>query len=135
MDQAAREGGSPVTPAAGERPQKPAVTPVAGDSPHKSPEELRDDIEQTREQLGDTVEALAAKTDVKSRAKDRLASVKGSAQQKKDELVTKARGATPESAGAGAHQLASTVQDKPLPFAAGGAFATGLFVGWLLGRR
>ena len=31
--------------------------------------ELRTEIEQTRAELGDTVEALAAKTDVKARAK------------------------------------------------------------------
>ena len=36
---------------------------------NKSPEQIRADIEQTREQLGDTVEALAEKTDVKAQAK------------------------------------------------------------------
>jgi ElaB/YqjD/DUF883 family membrane-anchored ribosome-binding protein len=123
-----------VTPAAGDSPQQTSVGPAAGESQQKCPEELREEIAQTREQLGDTVEALAAKTDVKAQAKDRLAAVKGSAQQKKHQLVTKAREATPDSAGASAHQLASTVRDKPVPFAAGGAFAAGLFVGWLLGR-
>jgi ElaB/YqjD/DUF883 family membrane-anchored ribosome-binding protein len=121
VDQAARTG-------------RPAVTPAAGETPQKSPEELRDEIEQTREQLGDTVEALAAKTGVKTQAKDRFAAVKDRAQQKSVELVTKARQATPESAGAGADQLAATAREKPVPFAAGGAFAAGLFVGWLLGR-
>jgi chromosome segregation ATPase len=134
MDQAAREGRPPVT-AAGESPQQPTVTPAAAESEQKSPEELRDEIEQTREQLGDTVEALAAKTDVKAQARDRIAAVKSSAQRKKDELMTKARRATPHSPGAGAQQVATTVQTKPAPFAAGGAFAAGLFVGWLLGRR
>ena len=47
----------------------------------------------------------------------------------------KAKQATPESASAGADQLASTVQDKPLPFAVGAAFVIGLAIGWLLGRR
>ena len=37
-----------------------------------TPEELRRDIEQTREQLGDTVDALAYKADVKSRAKENV---------------------------------------------------------------
>jgi len=35
------------------------------------PEQIRQDIERTREQLGETVEALVAKTDVKARAKER----------------------------------------------------------------
>lgn len=101
----------------------------------KSPEELRHEIDLTREELGDTVEAMAEKTDVKAQAKKRVSAVKQTAQQKKDEFVSKARQATPESASAGAQQLASTVQRKPLPFAAGGAFAAGVLLGWLVGRR
>ena len=38
----------------------------------RGPEEIRADIEQTREELGDTVEALAAKTDVKAQAKAKV---------------------------------------------------------------
>ena len=34
------------------------------------PDQLRQEIERTREQLGETVEALVYKTDVKARAKD-----------------------------------------------------------------
>jgi len=34
--------------------------------------ELREDIERTRQQLGETAEALAAKTDVKARAKQQV---------------------------------------------------------------
>lgn len=37
--------------------------------PHES-EVLREDVERTREQLADTVDELAAKFDVKSRAKE-----------------------------------------------------------------
>ena len=124
MDKATSEGRPPVTPAAEE---------TSGEQ--QSPEELRQEIEQTREELGDTVEALAEKTDVKAQAKDRIAAVKDTAQQKKDEFVSKAKAATPDSASAGAQQVASTVQQKPVPFAASGAFAAGLLIGWLLGRR
>jgi chromosome segregation ATPase len=122
MDQAARKGGS-------------TVTSAAEQSPQKSPEELREEIDRTREQLGDTVQALAAKTDVKGQARDRLAAVKEGAQQRKDELVTRARRATPDSAGEGAQELTSTIQRKPVPFAAAGAFTAGMLVGWSLGRR
>ena len=36
----------------------------------REPAEIRQDIEDTREQLGDTVEALAEKTDVKAHAQE-----------------------------------------------------------------
>ncbi len=37
----------------------------------RSPEQIQADIEQTRQQLGETVDALSAKMDVKGRARDR----------------------------------------------------------------
>ena len=40
------------------------------DRPPIEPEALRREIEQTRAELGETVEALAAKADVKARAQD-----------------------------------------------------------------
>jgi hypothetical protein len=39
-------------------------------------DELRHDIEQTREELGDTAAALGAKADVKGRAKERVNEIK-----------------------------------------------------------
>jgi phage shock protein A len=44
----------------------------AGSSVPDDPEQLRQDIERTREQLGETVEALVAKTDVKAQAKEKV---------------------------------------------------------------
>jgi hypothetical protein len=41
------------------------------DTEQRSPEEIRDDIEQTREELGDTAAAVAEKADVKKQAKAR----------------------------------------------------------------
>ncbi|MFF1294655.1 MULTISPECIES: DUF3618 domain-containing protein [unclassified Streptomyces] len=45
----------------------------------KGPEELRRQIEQTRSQLGDTVEELAGKMDVKGRARARAADLRDKA--------------------------------------------------------
>lgn len=111
----------------------------------QSPEELRAEIEQTQQQLGDTVEALAHKTDVKAQASARIDAAKTSIQETvqggqesvqhtREDFVAKVKQSTPESAGAGAQQVSATVQDKPVPFAAAGAFAAGVLVGWLLGR-
>jgi ElaB/YqjD/DUF883 family membrane-anchored ribosome-binding protein len=123
--------------------------PTAGAAPEgepQSPEQIRAEIERTQQELGDTVEALAQKTDVKAQASARLDAAKESIQETvhsaresiagtRDEFVSKVKQATPESAGAGAQQMSATVQEKPLPFAAAGAFVAGVLVGWLIGRR
>ncbi len=44
----------------------------------RDPERIREEIEATRRELGDTVEALVAKTDVKARAHEKVASVRES---------------------------------------------------------
>jgi ElaB/YqjD/DUF883 family membrane-anchored ribosome-binding protein len=111
-----------------------ADTP-SGTGEQRSPEEIRQEIEQTREELGDTVEALAAKTDVKAQVKGRVEEIRSEAEQRKEELLAKAKEAVPESAGAGAQQVAETVKAKPIPFSVGGSFAAGLLIGWLLRRR
>lgn len=73
------------------RPEETAGLPGDADATPASPEELRADIERTREQLGDTVEALVAKTDVKARAVQRGSSlardVTGSAARQADKLA------------------------------------------------
>ncbi|HEY2007025.1 MAG TPA: DUF3618 domain-containing protein [Solirubrobacteraceae bacterium] len=101
----------------------------------RSPEEIRAEIEATRAELGDTVEALAAKTDVKAQAAQRVGAAKETLRESKDDLVGKVGQATPETAAAGVQQLGATVQEKPVPFVAVGAFAAGALLGWLLRRR
>lgn len=119
---------------------------ATGEGERKSAEALQAEIEQTREELGETIEALAAKTDVKAQAKarvdtakkelsDKAAQVKQTVAGKKDDLTEKAKQASPESAGAGAQQLGSEVHKRPLPFVAAGAFFVGVIVGAALRRR
>jgi cobalamin biosynthesis Mg chelatase CobN len=75
-------------PAAGEQPAKLQTGPggAAPDDEH----ELRQEIEQTREQLGETVEQLAAKTDVKSQARAKAAAVTGRVKDKTAQIRAKA---------------------------------------------
>jgi uncharacterized protein DUF3618 len=47
----------------------------------RDPEEIRDDIEQTREELGDTVAAVAERTDVKRQARAKAEELKGQARE------------------------------------------------------
>jgi uncharacterized protein YjbJ (UPF0337 family) len=61
---------------------------------------LRDEIVQTRSDLGDTIEALAAKTDVKGRTKDAVNDVA-------DQAKAKARGVRDQASG-----VTGTVSDQ-----------------------
>ena len=55
----------------------------------KEPSEIREEIEQTRTEMGDTVEALGHKADVKGRAKDNIA-------DKRDRLKERITGTAPD---------------------------------------
>ena len=60
----------------------------------ETPNDIRDEIEQTRARMGDTVEAIGYKADVKSRVKDSVADKKdalvGSVSGGKDAVIGKA---------------------------------------------
>jgi ElaB/YqjD/DUF883 family membrane-anchored ribosome-binding protein len=97
----------------------------------RSPEDIRADIEETREDLGDTVEALAAKTDVKGQAKAKVDSVKEKVSRAKDGAAER----TPDSARDGFVQAKETATSNPVPTAAIAAFVGGLLVGIVIARR
>ena len=82
------------------------------------PDQLRGEIADVREDLGDTVEALAAKTDVKAQAREKVDEQKTRAQAKFDEASRQ-------------------VKDKPAPVAgvAGGVVALLVLVLFLRRRR
>ena len=75
-------------------------------SAQRTPEELRRDIERTRRELGDTVEQLSHKADVKAQVR-----------AKRDEVEARAR-------------------ENPLPVGAAAAgIAVGLLALWIIRRR
>ena len=132
---------------------------------NRSPDEIRNDIEHTREELGDTVEALAAKTDVKAQAHAKIEDVKQQAKSKLDDAkqrvesavghgsdstdpalangapaATSPSGSAPandiaEKARASAQRAQQTAAENPVPAAALGGFVGGLIVGRLMCRR
>jgi outer membrane murein-binding lipoprotein Lpp len=86
---------------------------------------IREDIEQTRGRMGETVEAIGYKTDVKSRVKDNMA-------EKKDALVSRVSSAIPdgEQVKSGARKVGLSKQN---PLGLGiAAVAAGFVVGTLL---
>jgi len=91
----------------------------------EDPGQIRQDIEQTRGQMGDTVEALGHKTDVKGRTKEAIS-------DRVEGVRSKVSGATPDAGDMkqGARRAAGIAQENPLGLALG-AVAVG-FVGGLL---
>jgi uncharacterized protein YPO0396 len=100
----------------------------------RDPETLKAQIEATREELGDTVEALAAKTDVKAQAKRKLDHTRASVTGRKQELLGKAREASPDQAVQAASQFSHRAREHPVPLAVAGAFTTGFLAGRLTRR-
>lgn len=98
------------------------------------PDQLEREIEQTREQLGDTVEALAEKADVKRQAKRKLDETKATVTARADELRGKARQATPDDASAVATAATQRAKENPVPVAAIGAFVVGFIAGRITKR-
>ncbi|MDQ3849666.1 MAG: DUF3618 domain-containing protein [Actinomycetota bacterium] len=119
MDEAARQGAAPVD----------GTAPVNDDE--RRVQDVEADIRQTREQLGETVEALAAKADVKAQARQRVAEIKETALHKKEELSTKAKANSPDGVSSAGRQAQAKAKENPLVVAA----VAGLLVGFLLGRR
>ena len=100
-----------------------------------SPEQLRHDIEETRDELGDTVAALAEKADVKAQAKRKANEAKASVLKSKDEVLEHAKQASPEGARSAASRMSATAKENPLPTAVAGAFFAGVLVGVTAGRK
>jgi len=100
----------------------------------RDPDQIEREIEETRKELGDTVEALAQKSDVKAQAKRKVEETKSTVAEKKDELLGKAKGASPDGAASAAAEVSQKASENPLPLAALGAFAAGFLAGRITKR-
>jgi peptidoglycan hydrolase CwlO-like protein len=114
-------------------------TPV--EQQQKSPEELKREIEATREGLGDTAAALAEKTDVKTRAREKVEAVKQTVAEKKASLTSSsssggsgAGNPTAAAASSAATQAKAKAQENPVAAAAIGAFVGGFLLGRVTSR-
>jgi ElaB/YqjD/DUF883 family membrane-anchored ribosome-binding protein len=90
-------------------------------------ERLVHEIEETRAELGDAVDALAQKADVKARLSEEL-------EERKAAWRERVSSATPEDAKRAGSELARTAEERPWP-AIAVALALGLLVGRMLRRR
>jgi hypothetical protein len=89
----------------------------------QTPDQIREDIEETRERMSEAAGAIGYKADVKTRAKDAVA-------EKKDAVVSKVTGAMPDTDGVkrGARRGVRMAEENPLGLAIGG-----MAVGFLIG--
>lgn len=62
----------------------------------ETPDDIREDIEETRARMGETVEALGYKADVKTRVKDSIGEKKDALASGADSLVSRVTGAVPD---------------------------------------
>src|SRR3954471_1852330 len=103
----------------------------------QDPSEIRREIEETRERMGDTVDALAYKADVKSRAKDsvneKVDSIKSKVTGAKDSVTGTVSDATPSTGDVkhAARRGKGIAQENPLGLAIG-SVAVGFLAGMLI---
>ena len=98
----------------------------------EAPEDIRDEIEETRARMGETVEAIGYKADVKTRMKESIADKKDAVVGKADAVVSRVSGAVPDGEQLkGGAQKVGVSRENPLGLAVAG-MAVGFVVGTLL---
>jgi gas vesicle protein len=92
----------------------------------QDPNEIREEIEETRARMGEKVDAIGYKADVPTRTREYVS-------EKKDAVVSKVRGSSPDTEGLkqGARRAGGIAKENPLGLAVGAA-AVGFLAGLLL---
>jgi hypothetical protein len=109
---------------------------------NRTTEDVRAEIEQTRAELGDTAEALAAKTDVKGQVKNAATNARTTMSQKATETrhaasgkaqdaVTAVQETAPASVGEAGRRISRLVQENRTTLIP----ASALVLGMIIGRR
>jgi hypothetical protein len=98
----------------------------------QTPDDIRQEIEETRGRMGDTVEAIGHRADVKTRVKESVSSKKDAVVGGIDSLVSRVTGVVPdgEQMKTGARKVGVSSQN-PIGLAIAGA-AAGFIVGTLI---
>ncbi len=99
----------------------------------EEPSQIREEIEQTRSEMGSTVDALAHKADVKSRVKESISDKKERLREQMSGASSRIDDATPEAGQVrdGAKQAVGVAEENPIGLALGGV-AVGFLAGMLL---
>ena len=99
----------------------------------KDPSEIREEIEQTRGDMGDTVEALGQKADVKTRVKESVADKRDQVKERITGAGSRVGDATPDAGEVkqGAKRAVGVAQENPIGLAIG-SVAVGFVAGMLV---
>ena len=99
----------------------------------QDPSKIREEIEETRSQMGDTVDALTHKADVKGRVKESITDKKERLQEQMRGTTSKISDATPDGGDVkqSAQQAVGVAQRNPIGLALGGV-AAGFLIGMTL---
>ena len=99
----------------------------------QDPEAIREQIEQTRDEMSGTVEALGQKADVKGRAKSAISEKTDSLKSKVTGVTGSVSESTPDGQQVkdGAKQAVGIAQENPIGLAVGG-IAAGFLVGMMI---
>jgi hypothetical protein len=104
----------------------------------QDPERLRRQIEVTRRELGDTVAAtvatVAEKADLKAQARHKVQETKATLHQRREDLLGRAKQASPDEAVSSASQALTEARAHPLPLAVLAAVLVGFIAGRLASR-
>jgi hypothetical protein len=94
---------------------------------------IREEIEQTRTEMGSTVDALAHKADVKSRVKESFSEKKERLRDQMSGTTSRVGDATPDAGDVkqGAKQAVGVAEENPIGLALGGV-AAGFLAGMLI---
>jgi hypothetical protein len=99
----------------------------------QDPDAIRDEVEQTRERMGETIDALGHKADVKERTKESVSGKMDTVKERLGMATGKVSDATPDGdqVKQGARRAAGIAQENPLGLAVG-AVAVGFLAGMLI---
>jgi ElaB/YqjD/DUF883 family membrane-anchored ribosome-binding protein len=99
----------------------------------QDPDAIRHEVEHTREQMGETIDALGHKADVKGRTKERIGDTVEGVKERMGMAGGKVSEATPDAQQVkqSAQRAAGVAQENPLGLAVG-AMAAGFIAGMLI---
>jgi ElaB/YqjD/DUF883 family membrane-anchored ribosome-binding protein len=99
----------------------------------QDPGEIREEIEETRARMGDTVEAIGYKTDVKTRAKEKVSGTVESVRSRVGATGSSVNDATPDrdDVRRSARRAAGLAQENPIGLVLG-SVAVGFLVGMVV---
>ncbi len=99
----------------------------------EEPGRIREEIEETRERMGDTVDALADKANVSKRVKESVADKRDRLKQQMQGTASRVSDATPDGGDVreGAQRAVGIAEENPLGLAVGG-LAAGFLIGMVI---